>query len=257
MKRHYILKHNVYQTGFSTILPEVMYDFQSRERKAKTMLAILKDRLAGSLSDLRVLDTGASTGIIANFLSDHFGLVAGIDIDTAAVSFSRQTFTRKNLCFQVGDSMNIPCPANAFDVVICTHVYEHVPDSGRLMEEIYRVLKPEGWCYFTAGNRLNVIEPHYGLPLLSCLPRPLAHLYMQLTGKGDYYYEKHYALGGLQRLVGAFRRIDYTKKIIADPAAFYADYMLPAGSAKAAIARLTARYAYWLLPTYIWMLQKP
>lgn len=33
--------------------------------------------------------------------------------------------------------------------------------------------------------------------------------------------------------------------------------MLPPGSVKAALARLTATYAYPFCPTFIWMLQKP
>jgi ubiquinone/menaquinone biosynthesis C-methylase UbiE len=250
-------KSRGYQYNFSQILPDAMYDRESREKKARTMVAVLKDFIQTDCQSLKAIDIGCSTGIITNYLSKYFGKVIGIDIDKNAVEFAMHNFHKNNLEFTLCDSMDIKYPENTFDIAICAHVYEHVPDSGRLMEEIYRVLKPEGWCYFAAGNRLNVIEPHYGLPLLSWLPRPLAHRYMQLTGKGDCYYEKHCSLGGLQRLVGAFRRIDYTKKIIADPAAFYADYMLPAGSAKAAIARLTARYAYWLLPTYIWMLQKP
>ena len=246
-----------YQADYSSILPGAVYDFSSRERKAKTVLAVLKDRLGDTLPRLRLLDTGASTGIIANFLAPHFDLVAGIDIDTAAVAFARKTFSQPNLCLQAGDCMHIPHAANAFDVVVCNHVYEHVPDAGRLMKEIRRVLKPGGWCYFAAGNRLGVMEPHYGLPFLSWLPRPIAHRYMQLAGRGNCYYEKHLSLWGLQQLASGFRCVDYTRKVIAAPHVFHAGYMLPAGSPKTAAARLIARRAYWLLPTYIWMLQKP
>jgi SAM-dependent methyltransferase len=33
-----------------------------------------------------------------------------------------------------------------FDVVLCNHVLEHVPDDRRAMEELCRVLKPGGWA---------------------------------------------------------------------------------------------------------------
>ena len=40
--------------------------------------------------------------------------------------------------------MDMPFESNAFDVVICSHVLEHVPDDSKAMRELYRVLKPEG-----------------------------------------------------------------------------------------------------------------
>lgn len=33
----------------------------------------------------------------------------------------------------------------SFDVVICNHVLEHVPDDRRAMDELYRVMKRGGW----------------------------------------------------------------------------------------------------------------
>jgi len=40
--------------------------------------------------------------------------------------------------------MDIPFDANHFDLVICNHVLEHVPDMKKCMSEIYRVLKHGG-----------------------------------------------------------------------------------------------------------------
>jgi SAM-dependent methyltransferase len=42
------------------------------------------------------------------------------------------------------DVTNIPFEADRFDLVICNHVLEHVPDDGKAMSEICRVLKPGG-----------------------------------------------------------------------------------------------------------------
>jgi len=34
----------------------------------------------------------------------------------------------------------------SFDVVLCSHVLEHIPDDRKAMAELFRVLKPEGWA---------------------------------------------------------------------------------------------------------------
>lgn len=43
------------------------------------------------------------------------------------------------------DMMNIQYPDNEFDVVISSHVLEHVPDDGKAMLELCRVMKKSGW----------------------------------------------------------------------------------------------------------------
>lgn len=44
------------------------------------------------------------------------------------------------------DITNILFKDNLFDVIICSHVLEHVPDDLAAMREIYRVLNPTGWA---------------------------------------------------------------------------------------------------------------
>jgi hypothetical protein len=57
-----------------------MYDVAGRERKAKTMLAVLRDFIQSPLEDLQLLNVGGSTGIIDNYLADYFQSVTSIDI---------------------------------------------------------------------------------------------------------------------------------------------------------------------------------
>ena len=247
-----------YQHNFSRMVNGAMYKHQGRERKAKTILAVLHDFFNKKpLSSLSLLDVGSSTGIIDNYLADYFLKVTGIDIDKEAIQYAKKTFEKDNLRFIVDDLMDLGFPDNIFDVVVCTQIYEHVPDAQIMIKEIFRVLKPGGVCYFAAGNRMTIMEPHYRLPFLSIIPRTLAHMYMKISCKGDYYHEKHLALSGLLKLVSSFILHDYTKKIIVDPEKFHADYMLATDSSKHKIAKLMINHAYWLCPTYIWILEKP
>lgn len=245
-----------YQYNYSELKPSV-FNLEKRQRKAVTVVKVCQDFLqTEDLSNLMLLDVGSSSGIIDNFLADHFGSVTGIDIDAPAMAWAQANFQKANLHYAQGDAMQLAFANDQFDVVVCSHVYEHVPNPKVMFEEIHRVLKPGGFCYFSGNNRVMWTEPHYGLPLLSLLPRPLAHRYIQLAGKGDYYHEKHLGYRALIRLCENFQLHDYSRAIIRDPARFGAEYMLAPDSPKWRLAKTVVRIAPWATP-HIWLLQKP
>ena len=51
-----------------------------------------------------------------------------------------------NVKIKKADITDIPFEENYFDVIICSHVLEHVPNDALAMSELYRVLKNEGWA---------------------------------------------------------------------------------------------------------------
>jgi SAM-dependent methyltransferase len=44
------------------------------------------------------------------------------------------------------DITALPFPDDSFDVILCSHVLEHVVEDRRAMRELYRVLEPGGWA---------------------------------------------------------------------------------------------------------------
>ncbi len=46
------------------------------------------------------------------------------------------------------DICNLPFDDNSYDVILCNHVLEHIPDDTQAMRELYRVLKPGGMGIF-------------------------------------------------------------------------------------------------------------
>jgi len=53
------------------------------------------------------------------------------------------------------DICNLPFADNAFDVILCNHVLEHIPDDTKAMQELYRILKPGGWGIFQIPQDLK------------------------------------------------------------------------------------------------------
>jgi len=53
------------------------------------------------------------------------------------------------------DICNLPFENNSFDIILCNHVLEHIPDDKKAMEELYRILKPDGWGVFQIPQDLK------------------------------------------------------------------------------------------------------
>jgi ubiquinone/menaquinone biosynthesis C-methylase UbiE len=237
-----------------------MFDEPGRLQKARKTVVVILDALSkigGEPVDSRLLDIGCSTGILSRHYAEHFGEVVGVDIDDGAIEWARDNRAADNLRYEIGDSMDLPFAAEDFDIVACTHIYEHVPEAQRMLDEILRVLRPGGICYLAAENRLRFWDGHYNLPLVTVLPKPFADLYVRVMGRGQQRYETHRTLWGLRRLVKEFEVIDYTLAVVRDPERFEATEMIRPRTWKQRIALATLTTAYWTFPTYLWILRKP
>ena len=53
------------------------------------------------------------------------------------------------------DICNLPFKNNSFDVVFCNHVLEHIPNDTKAMQELYRILKPNGMGIFQIPQDLS------------------------------------------------------------------------------------------------------
>ncbi|WP_306013545.1 MULTISPECIES: class I SAM-dependent methyltransferase [unclassified Allomuricauda] len=53
------------------------------------------------------------------------------------------------------DICHLPFDDDTFDVILCNHVLEHIPDDTKAMQELYRVMKPGGWGIFQIPQDLK------------------------------------------------------------------------------------------------------
>lgn len=54
------------------------------------------------------------------------------------------------------DACDAPFPDKSFDIVVCRELIEHVPNPKKLLSEIWRLLKPNGYVFISTPNGLNV-----------------------------------------------------------------------------------------------------
>ena len=61
------------------------------------------------------------------------------------------------------DICNLPFEEGEFDVILCNHVLEHIPNDTQAMKELFRVMKPGGWGIFQVPQdprREKTFEDH-------------------------------------------------------------------------------------------------
>jgi ubiquinone/menaquinone biosynthesis C-methylase UbiE len=93
---------------------------------------------------------------IASLLEDLQHLACtGIDISEKTISMTTQFFKNNNLAgtFLQADAINLPFPNASFDLVVSSHVFEHIENDATAFQEVSRVLKPNGmFIMFVPGS---------------------------------------------------------------------------------------------------------
>ncbi len=233
-------------------------DRAGRRAIAARIAAVLEDFSGVPLPTATLLDVGASHGLIAVALAERVEWTIGIDLDVAALAAARlEVPARGRLDLALGSGMRLPFKDECMDLVVCNHVYEHVPDANALMQEIARVLRPGGACYFAGGHRLQLVEPHYRLPFLSWLPRSWADRYLRAAGRGRSYGEQFVAPWALPTL---FKRFASARDVTGDALHRCHRYGLGPRWLESVFAVLLplplARVVGFALPTHLWVLRK-
>jgi SAM-dependent methyltransferase len=228
---------------------------KTRSEKAEKIVTILQDFTGHDLMQYSCLDLGCALGIITKYVKNSFKSTFGVEIDEKLVKQAISLPSQGSI-FVVADGGKTPFPSRSFDVIICAQVYEHTPDPQLLSNEIWRLLKTGGMCFFSGPNRWSPIEEHYWLPFLSWFPRPLANLYLRLVKKVNRYDVNPLYYWQLRSLFHNFEIHDYTIQLFRHPEKF-------ALSSKGKILKIVKHLPDWFLiifilwwPNYNWILVK-
>lgn len=117
----------------------------------------------------RVLELGCGTGSMwqgVTLPADcHVTLT---DLSEGMLETARMNTVHLNAAYAVCDAMALPYPDAAFDVVIANMMLYHVPDVGKALSEIRRVLKPGGRFFAATFGEHGVTEAVLDMLGLPC-----------------------------------------------------------------------------------------
>lgn len=104
----------------------------------------------------RILDLGCGTGEITRRLADRYpqAQIVGIDILEGNLAIARRGngAYEERVRYEAGDAFALAHEAASFDLVVCRHMSQAVPDFAAVLDEITRVLKPGGWLHLLSED---------------------------------------------------------------------------------------------------------
>ena len=101
----------------------------------------------------RVLDVACGTAYGCSLLAAAGAAsVTGVDIDAATIENARPRVSGA-VSLEVGDIRELAFDADTFDLVVCFETIEHTPDPEVAIDEMRRVLTPQGLLLISSPNR--------------------------------------------------------------------------------------------------------
>ncbi len=186
----------------------LMADFQPEERMK---LDNFLNRWAIRPGD-RVLEPGCGTGRLTAELAKAVGVegeVWACDLSGEMLRLARERDLPAQVRFEQVSVLEIPCPDNWFDHIVCLNVFPHFLQPDRVLSEFARVVKLGGqlWIqHFEGREQLNHFHreaapevSRHALPCVWTMERMLTQVGFRIETLED--CADHYTLGAKLDLV--------------------------------------------------------
>lgn len=112
--------------------------------------------LAGGLQGKRAVDVGCGGGILSESMALQGARVTGIDLAEKPLKVAKlhrlESGVEVDYRLVAVEDLAATEP-ESFDVVTCMEMLEHVPDPVSVMTACARLVKPDGWVFFSTLNR--------------------------------------------------------------------------------------------------------
>ena len=111
------------------------------ERLYDQMAAEMKERLSRNMN---VLELACGTGMISQRIVGSVKSLEATDFSPEMIAEAKGKPCSSRLHFSVQDATDLPYADQSFDAVVIANALHIMPEPGRALEEIHRVLKPGG-----------------------------------------------------------------------------------------------------------------
>jgi ubiquinone/menaquinone biosynthesis C-methylase UbiE len=113
----------------------------------------------GLAPNCRIADIGCGSGEITARLAQMYerATVIGIDILQSSIAYASRRYAElaPRLHFEQGDAFALALESGQFDLVVCRHMTQSIPEPEKALAELRRICKPGGW--------LHVLSEDYGM----------------------------------------------------------------------------------------------
>jgi 2-polyprenyl-6-hydroxyphenyl methylase / 3-demethylubiquinone-9 3-methyltransferase len=101
----------------------------------------------------KILDVGCGGGFLSNALAEAGHQVTAIDLSQESLDVAKQYDKTRNVHYQKMNAHHLKFDSASFDVVCVMDFLEHVFDKEKVIQEIGRVLRKGGLCFFHTFNK--------------------------------------------------------------------------------------------------------
>ena len=102
-----------------------------------------------------ILDVASGEGYGTALLAQVARNAVGVDISFDAVLHATGAYRADNLSFVRGDARDLPLPDASRDVIVSFETVEHIAEQQRFLEEVRRILRPDGLLVVSTPDRDN------------------------------------------------------------------------------------------------------
>lgn len=143
-------------TSFTGSVPE-KYDKYLGPFLFEHFAAVLADKLI-QYKPSKILDIACGTGIVTKKIAEILpeARVIGLDLNPDMIEYGKKTIGGKfPIEWKVSDAENLPFDNETLDAVTCQFGIMFFPDKVRVINEVMRVLKPNGIFIFNTWDSLQ------------------------------------------------------------------------------------------------------